>query len=279
MFKDDEFDLWCLRNEITEPAKSYIQMIRSSEPSRRVQSGPVNVSGLFPSIKMSCFIQFESHKNELPRIHEKDRCKKTIEFYDQPEPIKLNMKGVDGRNLSFMRTPDMFCIEADGAGWEEYKPEKTLLELEAKNPNYYCRDEKGNWHCPPGEQFALQFGFFFRVKSSRDLNWIFQRWMEFLEDYYRADVPMIPAASHEVVLQKVTFDPGMSLEELCNFSKHTVSRDDIFMMISQEVIFVDFYAVAPSELEFVKVYADEITATAYANVIEVSSSANVHAPS
>jgi putative transposase len=279
MFKDDEFDLWCLRNGITETAKNYLQMIRSSEPSRRVQSGPGNLSGLFPSIKMSCSIQFESHKNELPRIHEKDRCKKTIEFYDQPEPIKLSMKGVDGRNLSFMRTPDMFCIEEDGAGWEEYKPEKKLLELEAENPNYYCRDEKGDWHCPLGEQFALRFGFFFRVKSSRDINWTFQRWMEFLEDYYRADSPMMSAESREAVLQKVTSAPGMSLEELCNSSKDAVSRDDIFMMVAHEIIFVDFYAVAPSELEFVKVYADEITATAYANVIKVPSSANIYAPS
>ncbi|HEY0322536.1 MAG TPA: hypothetical protein VGC66_16390 [Pyrinomonadaceae bacterium] len=279
MFKDNEFDLWCLRNGITNPAKNYIQMIRSSEPSRLVHSGPRNICGRFPSIKMSRTIQFESHKNELPRIREKDQCKKTIEFYDQPEPIRLNMKGPDGQNRAFMRTPDMFCIEDDGAGWEEYKTEEELLKLEAKNPNYYCRDEEGDWHCPPGEQVALQFGCFFRVKSSKDINWTFQRWMEFLEDYYRADAPIIPAEAREVVLQNVAADPGLSLESLCNLSKDTASRDDIFMMIAHEVIFVDLYAVAPSELEFVKVYADEITAIAYANVIEVPSSANVHAPS
>jgi hypothetical protein len=173
----------------------------------------------------------------------------------------------------------MFCIEDDRAGWEEYKAEEELLKLEAKNPNYYCRDENGNWHCPPGEQFALQFGFFFHVKSSKDINWIFQRWMEFLEDYYRADAPIISAETREIVRQTVTSDPGLSLERLCNLSKDTVSRDDIFMMIAHEVIFVDLYAVAPSELEHVKVYADESTAIAYANVIEVSSSTNVHAPS
>jgi putative transposase len=279
MFKDNEFDLWCLRNGMTEPAKNYLQMVRSSEPSRLVHSGPRNICGRFPSIKMSRIIQFESHKNELPRIREKDRCKKTLEFYDQPEPIRLSVKGPDGRNLGFMRTPDMFCIEDDGAGWEEYKTEEQLIELEAKNSNYYCRDEMGDWHCPPGEQFAQQFGFFFRVRSSKDIDWIFQRWMEFLEDYYRADSPIIPAEAKEAVLQKAISDPGLSLERLCNLSKDTASRDDIFMMIAHEVIFVDLYAVAPSELEFVKVYADEVTAIAYANVIEVSSSANAYAPS
>jgi putative transposase len=279
MFKAEEFDLWCLNNGITEHAKNYLQMIRSSEPSRLVRSGPRNICGRFPSIKMSRIIQFESHKNELPRVREKERCKKTIEYYDQTEPIRLNMEGSDGRNQAFMRTPDMFCIEDDGAGWEEYKTEEELLKLEAKNPNYYRRDEDGNWHCPPGEQFALQFGFFFRVKSSKDINWIFQRWMEFLEDYYRADTSAISTEAREVVLQKITSQPGLSLESLCTLSKDTASRDDIFMMIAYEVIFVDLYAVAPSELEFVKVYADEITASAYSNVIEVPSSSNVHAPS
>lgn len=68
MFKGNEFDLWCLRNGITEPAKNYLEMIRSSEPSRLVRSGPKNICGRFPSIKMSRIIQFESHKNELPRM-------------------------------------------------------------------------------------------------------------------------------------------------------------------------------------------------------------------
>ena len=236
------------------------------------------MAGSYSSRKMGVTIQFESHKNELPNIYLKEHKKKTLEFYNQPRPVKLNFRGVDGRNLGFMHTPDFFVIEDDGAGWEECKPEEKLLELEAQNPNRYCRDEEGRWHCPPGEAAAAEYGFFYRVVSSKEIDWTLQRNLEFLDDYFRVDASAVSAAAREAVLTQVSQKPGLSLEELCNLTGGTANRDDIFLLIAHEEVFVDLYKVALVETEYVKVYPDETTALAYASVLEVPYSALVHAP-
>ena len=53
------------RNQIEPQTEAYIQRIRESEPSRKVQSRASNVSGRYPSVKMGCSIQFESQHVEL----------------------------------------------------------------------------------------------------------------------------------------------------------------------------------------------------------------------
>src|SRR6266566_103860 len=64
--------------------------IRSSPPSRRVQSAAGNVSGHYPSQKMQCTIQFESHRNELAMIYQLEHDSAVLEYFDQPgPPMKL----------------------------------------------------------------------------------------------------------------------------------------------------------------------------------------------
>ncbi len=53
MFKDDrDFYLWCLNLKLSKEAISTIKSIRTSNPSRSVQSKAGNVSGRYPSKKM-----------------------------------------------------------------------------------------------------------------------------------------------------------------------------------------------------------------------------------
>lgn len=70
--------------------QSLIARIRAAEPTRRVKSGAGNVSGRYPSRKMGCTIQFESHRNELATILELEHDPTIREYYDQPPAIKLN---------------------------------------------------------------------------------------------------------------------------------------------------------------------------------------------
>ena len=39
--------------------------------------------------------------------------------------------------------------------------------------------------CPPGRQYAERFGLYYGVRSSAGINWLFQRNIQFLEDYLR----------------------------------------------------------------------------------------------
>jgi transposase InsO family protein len=277
MFDEQDFLHWCRRLKLSQQAEILIRHIRSSEPSRAVRSGRGNVSGRYPSRKMGVIIQFESHKNELARIYELEHDPDVIEYYDQPPPIKLNYEGKNGQQLGVVYTPDFFVIRTDAAGWEECKTEENLIELSEHNSNRYCCDED-KWHCPPGEEYALQFGLFFEVHSNKDINWTFHRNIEFLDDYFRASAPVIEDAARTALLACTTEEPGLSLQELLDKTQGRATRDDIYMLIAHEAVYVDLYDVPLLEADHVRVFADRETATAYSQLVQLSTPSTIDAP-
>ncbi len=66
MLSKEAFEQWCWQLGLSDQAKAVITQIRTSPPARHVQSSAGNVSRTYPSIKMGCAIQFESHRDELP---------------------------------------------------------------------------------------------------------------------------------------------------------------------------------------------------------------------
>jgi len=86
MLDAKSFDNWCQSLGLSQAARAAIERVRSSPPSRRVQSGKGNVCGNYPSRKMGVTIQFESHKNELAHIYELEHDPDVLEYYDQPPP-------------------------------------------------------------------------------------------------------------------------------------------------------------------------------------------------
>jgi putative transposase len=214
MLEQDQFLHWLRKLNLSERAESLIQQIRSSNPTRLVQSGRGNVSGRYPSRKMGVTIQFESRKNELARIQELEYASDVIEFYDQPPSIKLEYQSAAGKKLAVLHTPDFFVIRETSAGWEECKMEEELNRLAEKSPNRYCRDDTRRWRCPPGETYAAHFGLYYRLVSSSKINWVWQRNIIFLDDYLRSDLPMLSESVSTAVRLLLANNPGLPLEEL-----------------------------------------------------------------
>jgi putative transposase len=115
----EAFEQWCWRLGLSDQAKAVITHIRTSPPARHVQSSAGNVRGTYPSLKMGCAIQFESHRNELPFAYLIDHDPNVLEFYDQPAgEIKLKYRNQDDTgNVTTRHTPDFFVLREDGAGW------------------------------------------------------------------------------------------------------------------------------------------------------------------
>jgi hypothetical protein len=115
------FEQWCRRLGLIDQAKGVITPIRTLPPARHVQSSAGNVSGTYPSLKMECAIQFESHKDELPFVYLTDHDPHILEFYDQPAgEIKLKYRNQDDtRNVTAKHTPDFFVLREESAGWVE----------------------------------------------------------------------------------------------------------------------------------------------------------------
>jgi putative transposase len=199
---------------LSDQARAAIDDVRCSDPARRVRSGRGNVSGRYPSKKMGMTIQFESHRVELAAIYEMEHDAGVLEYFDQPSSIKLLYDSPNGRPMGVMHTPDFFVIRADAAGWEEWKSEEELTRLAEKNPNRYQRDSRDHWWCPPGEAYAKALCLYYRVRSAREIDWIFQRNIQFLEDYLRTDKAPCATSVCERLLGYLRTAPGLSLEEL-----------------------------------------------------------------
>ena len=231
--------LWCERLQLSTAARRVIEGIRSAEPTRRVQAGRSNVCGRYPSQKMGVTIQFESHRVELAGIYEMEHDADVLEYYDQPPRLKLSYSSASGRPLTVLHTPDFFVLRMAHAGWEEWKTEEELSRLAEHNSHRYRRDEQGRWHCPPGEAQASPLGFYYQVRSSRQINWIYQRNLQFLEDYLRAHSRTVATDVQEILLAWVSEQSGASLSDLFRATEALCSRDDIYMLIACGVIQVD----------------------------------------
>ncbi|BAY10853.1 TnsA endonuclease N-terminal domain-containing protein [Calothrix sp. NIES-2098] len=263
MLSKNEFDNWCDRLTISEQCRKLIQAIRSSEPSRRVGGGSRNVSGRYPSRKMGLTIQFESHRVELPRIYELEHDEDVIEFYDQPLPIKIDYQDKNRRKLSHFHTPDFFVIRSKSAGWEECKPKNNLQKLAEKSPNRYCQSKDGQWYSPPGEDYAKQFGLYYRLYSDAEINWFLQRNIIFLEDYYRrSESLVVKERSATEVLSLVSDNVGISLANLLSNLKEA-SADEIYTLIATEKLYVNLSAAPLAEPSRVHIFRDQQTANAY----------------
>ena len=138
MFTDELFEVWCLQHKLPEQAKTIISRIRSSPPSRLVRGAAGNVSGRYPSKKMACTIQFESHRGELAFIYQMEHDSTVLAFYDQPEPIKLTYQGKTGRQVGLFHTPDFFVLWEDSGGWSSVKWKISFLSLPSRCLSATC---------------------------------------------------------------------------------------------------------------------------------------------
>jgi putative transposase len=199
-------------------------------------------------------IQFESHRVELAGIYEMEHDPSTLEYFDQPPPIKLNYPGPTGRAMGVWHTPDFFVIRDREAGWEEWKAEEELQRLKIRNPNRYFPNGRGGWDCPPGAAYADKLGLYYRVRSSAEIDWTFQRNVQFLDDYLRLELPTTSATGQEKVRVYVSAMPGLFLDKLLQLTRESVSADEIFRMIAGNILYVDLRAAPLAEPSRVEVY-------------------------
>ncbi|MBO3463210.1 MAG: DDE-type integrase/transposase/recombinase [Aetokthonos hydrillicola CCALA 1050] len=264
----DEFKYWCTSQHYSAQTVELIAAIRSSPPSRRVQGGNKNVSGVYPSRKMRLTIQFESKTVELWAIYQMEHDPKVLEFYDQPPPFKIQYKNQAGRNLGHFHTPDFFVLREDGACWEEWKTASELEKLAQKYPGRYQKTQSGCWRCPPGEAHASQFGLKYCVRSDAELNPIFTQNLIFLEDYYGNKSNLI--TSYEELIQNyVQQNPGITIAALLS-ELVEVCANDVYIMMALESIYVDLYDVHIIEHWRTRLWPDQQTHDAYTQAHEVS---------
>lgn len=267
MLDDQQLRDWRQRLGLSEQAEQVIRQVRSSDPARRVQGRRGNVRGCFPSRKMGHTIQYESLTNELSAIYLMEYHEENLwEYWDQPPSFTLRYKTKAGTSHGHTHTPDFFVLRRESAGWEEWKMEEELPALAEKMPARYVRSDNQGWRCPPGEEYARQFGLYYRVRSSAEVNWALQRNLRFLEDYLRTDDQqrLISQQARLSVTALLAAHPGMTLRELFNRAKATT--DEIYLLLATNEVFVDLCATPLVEPDCVHAFLDQDSAFAYSQI-------------
>jgi putative transposase len=268
MLSPQDWPQLCQQLQLSETAQQVAEAIRASPPARRVQSRAGNVSVRYPSRKMGVTIQAESHRNELAGIYEKEHDPETLEYYDQPPSIKLVYPAKSGRRVGVWHTPDYFVIRRQGLGWEEWKLETELVRLAEATPHRYQRDPAGHWRCPPGETYAETLGFFYQVRSSAEIDWVFQRNVLFLEDYLRDDGTAVDPPLAQGLIAQVAAQPGLALQAWLRDAPGTAAGatcDAVYRLIATGQVYVDLHAAPLAEPERVRVFGDATLAQALAS--------------
>ena len=274
-FADEtKFKNWSHIHQYPPETITLIQRIRHSPPARNVKGGRGNVRARVPSYKMGVTIQSESRTVEKPglrvfyeyaeMIPASDESP-VLEYYDQPEKIALKYRSKKERAVTAWHTPDFFVIREDGAGWEEWKTEKELETLSEKQPHRYCRDEQGQWRCPPGELYASTFGLSYRLRSDAEINWNLYSNLEFLYEYLTTSRNQKLQRHQLELVQVVGEKEGILLKDLLRSDEATA--DDVYMLIAHRHIYVDLGANRLIEPEKVHVFTTQSIADAHENVV------------
>lgn len=270
MLSEIEFLSWCEKNKISKSTHDYINNnIRHTQPVRSVGNGK-STQGKYPSKKMGVHIQWESRSVEGPAVLMMEHDDDVLEYYDQPNKIKLNYVNNNGKKGGTLYTPDFFVIRENSAGWVEWKNEDDLIDLSKSQPWKYSKDENGVWRCPPGEQFAEKFGLEFKVCTDNLINRELHRNFVFLDDYFRKGKALkTDVGKLDSIKQKIFQEPGLTLKQLIEHSIDSdYCSDDIYISLINNDIYVDLRETVLAEPDKVKVFLHKEHAEMYRNLIK-----------
>ena len=212
--------------------------IRNSPPGRTLGTRRGNMPVWYPSKKMQCIVKAESAKVEFAFLLQAEHDDDVLEVWDQPPSIPLEYEDRRGHMQRPLHTPDYFLFRANGAEWIECKSSQELVKQAEARPNRYRLDERGIWHCPPGEAYAAKYGLTYRVWASDQVNWAAQENALFLEDYYQdLERLVVPEVVLAVLTQVVRDHPGILLSDLRTETR--VSADLINIAIARHDLYVD----------------------------------------
>ncbi|MBA3822382.1 MAG: DDE-type integrase/transposase/recombinase [Ktedonobacterales bacterium] len=249
MMDQDTFARWLAHLHLPAATQTLITETRQADPVRRTEGRHGNVRGRYPSRKMGVTIQFESHKVELWAIYAMEHDPLVLEYYDQPNRIKIEYIGPSGRRVPNWHPPDFLVLRPDGVVWEEWKPEAELARLVVRHPARYERTPAGGYRCPPGEHYARALGLDYWVRSSAELPPLYIQNLMFLEDYWVTPL-VVPDEVAQPIVDAVAADPGVRFAAML----HLTTPHILYALIAQERLACDLTRAALGDHAAVHLY-------------------------
>lgn len=171
-----DFEYLCFAHEkkkLSDLARAYIQLVRTSEPSRMVgKHARSNVVSFLPSQKMQRTISTESRGPEKAFVVLSEFDDRVLEYWDQPEPINIERSDKNGRRRKASYTPDFLVLTENGVELIEVKSFDDVKSRTERYPSDWTLGDDGSARFLPGENAAKKLGLGFRV-------WVYQPSLRF----------------------------------------------------------------------------------------------------
>lgn len=259
MLNDSELHQLFERLQIPDAGRARIRQIRDNLPSRAVRSSKTSGKTRYAGIKMPFVVEAEANSTEYVAFVEWDHDLETLEYYPQPDPLKISYSTAGRtKKTTIFTTPDCLRITKLGIEFIECKREEELERLAKMMPSRYQRDASGRWRSPPAEDAAAQFGCTFHIRSSRENNWVLHENLELLKDYFIGEPANISPAVGEELKARLERNGWISTYTLIH-QDPSIPADQLYALIAARQVFFPLTSARLSDQERALVFRDEIT--------------------
>lgn len=146
-------------HSLTQEVKNYLSTVRNSDPSRMVGvNAQNNLCSWAMSKKMGHTVSLESRTAEKAFFILSEYDERIIEYWDQPEPIKVERTNKNGRKASGWYHPDALLLTKNGPKVVEVKSEDEVKELLQKNPADWKKELDGTVTFAPAKKAFERIG-------------------------------------------------------------------------------------------------------------------------
>lgn len=263
MLTDDELAELFERLRIPAAGREYIRRVRADPPSRATSTNKCSGKLRYTPLKMPFVVEAEAESTEYVALVDMDHDDATLEFYGQPDALKISYLLADGRrNTSVHTTPDYLRITADRVVFIECKREEELQRLAKKMPGRYQREADGTWRSRPAEATAQALGCSFEIRSSAQNNWARHENLELLKDYFLQQHSSTRSASTAGLLDRLAKQSRLRLFDLIHLEP-SIPADAIYLAIARRQVFFPIDSQRLTDQERAYVYRDETAFTAF----------------
>lgn len=228
------------------------RVVNANVPSRLPNGRYLSVHDTIASRKMRWTQNSESRTAELPFLLWCEFSSTVIAYYDQPEPIKVTYRNMDGKKVTHLETPDFLVVKQDGVYLVECKKVSFLEKAVVDQPNRFVKTANG-YASPPAIAAAKEIGLNHMISTDRDFTTAFTRNCIFLLNFIDDLCSHDDAISEQLVQTIRRSGNRIRLKDL----NDVFPQSAVIQAIFHRQIFVDLRSQLLCQPDFVWVYHDQ----------------------
>jgi putative transposase len=189
---DREIQILCEKFGVTGAGKKRIQLIRSSEPSRRIAGAKGAFTGNFPSNKNCFTVQWKGKDFNRKRVLQHEYDDSVLAYFDEPPDFKITYETMEGKQTTVRANCTYFVIGQSFLGYEDLYSEAEIRRNTQASPNRFKEIKEGSWTDLVIQSECTALGLGFRIVTPHDVPQVLTRNYDLLRNYLDRPIPNLP---------------------------------------------------------------------------------------